>query len=237
MIWALVVLFVAERTHQWQSLLARDWSFAWKGQRISRRAVIATALVIGWGEGLGFYVQSERAFWAMIFWVYAAHAVLSALLLARTPVRRALALTSSAALVIAMLTARSLDGARPESWLGHPVIDVVPAGELPHRALVPVLAAVLLHAVPCFIANVRRSPPGRRLRSAAVAAGCALAEWWVVAHSVWFPEGSAFPDLVDWWHLGDHAGFLLHPVWMAPFLAHVVVDAIRFGPAERADAA
>ena len=34
--------------------------------------------MIGWGEGLGFYVQGERAFWALVFWVYAAHVLLTA---------------------------------------------------------------------------------------------------------------------------------------------------------------
>ena len=37
----LVALFVAERAHQWQSLLSRDWSVRWQGPRgVAARVVL-----------------------------------------------------------------------------------------------------------------------------------------------------------------------------------------------------
>jgi hypothetical protein len=229
----LVLLFVAERAHQWQSLLARDWTVTWKGEKVSRRAVLLTALVIGWGEGLGFYVQGERAFWALVFWVYAAHVILTAWLGLRRRgapgTGRVAAIVAAAASLGVMLGAGSLDEHRPVSWIGFPGFR--PMVDIPATAIVAFL--VLTHALPCFAWSLRRLPPGARVRSAAIAIGCAALEWGIVAKSIWFPEGSLFPDLLDWWNLGKDGGLVAHPLWMAPFFAHVAIDAIRFWmPAE-----
>jgi hypothetical protein len=232
----LVLLFVAERAHQWQSLLARDWSIAWRGGVVPRRAVLGTALLIGWGEGLGFYVQSERAFWAMIFWVYVAHVILTGWLALRSAAGPLARTIGTAALAIAALAAMaprgSLEWGRAESWLGHALVEVFPRGSVPSHAFAPIAFVILVHALPCFAWNLWRSPPAMRLRNAATAVFLALAEWWLVAKSVWFPDGSVFPDLVDWWDLGHGTNFFLHPLWMAPFLAHVAIDAVRFFQAE-----
>jgi hypothetical protein len=269
----LVPAFVAERAHQWQSLLARDWSPSWQGQRRRRGTVVATALVIGWGEGLGFYVQSERAFWGMIFWVTLAHVVVTAALSVRgasTLLVRTAPVVAAAAAAAAMLRAGSLDGNRPATWFGWSLLPPLPepaaralgvgslalaafavakaGGGSIRRAAFPLcvaasgcacafvpdpaagMAAFVIagHAVPCLVRNASRARQGRRAATVAVAAALAALEWWLVARCVWFPEGALFPDLVDWWDLGRGANFLLHPLWMAPFLAHVLVDAIRF---------
>jgi hypothetical protein len=221
----LVALFVAERAHQWQSLLSRDWSLRWQGREVSRRAVVWTALAIGWGEGLGFYVQGERAFWGMIFWVYAAHVVLTAWMTAP----RVIAAVVSLASVGALLGCGALDASWPATWLGFSLLPWT----LPIPLWTAVLAIVGLHAVPCFIRNLRRTSA----RDSGIAILVALVEWFVVAKSVWFPPGSLFPDLTDWWSLGSGALFWVHPVWMAPFLAHVAIDAIRFAPARAGAAA
>jgi hypothetical protein len=212
----LVALFVAERAHQWQSLLSRDWSLRWDGKEIPRRAVLLTALAIGWGEGLGFYVQGERAFWGMIFWVYAAHAVLTAW----QTLPRIAASCATLASLAALLACGGLDRNWPVAWTGFSLIPW--RIEAPEPAAVLVLVAA--HGIPCFVLNLRRMPA----RVSATAVGVALLEWFLVAKSVWFPPGSLFPDLTDWWNLGSGSGFLVHPLWMAPFLAHVVVDAIRY---------
>jgi hypothetical protein len=212
----LVALFVAERAHQWQSLLSRDWTLRWQGREVSRRAVLVTVLAIGWGEGLGFYVQGERAFWAMIFWVYAAHVVLTAWQTLRPWMAAAVSLASLAAL----LGCGALDQNWPATWLGFSLISWT----APIPATAALAAIVVLHAVPCFVRNLKRGSA----RESAIAVGAAALEWLIVAKSVWFPPGTLFPDLSDWWNLGGGSGFLVHPIWMAPFLAHVALDAIRF---------
>jgi hypothetical protein len=270
---ALTFAFIAERAHQWQSLTARDWSFEWKRTRVPRAAFLATTLVICWGEGLGFYVQSDRAFWAMIFWIFFAHVVLTASLAIRgapRPIRTFGPVFIALATLAAMRRTGVLEWDRPPSWFGQSLLPpwsgpapaivcglafafsmalllqkrwrghpgcwflVATTGaafgsvSLPGDALGPLVFLIAGHAIPCFIRNLARVPAGRRTRAALVPILLAGVEWFVVAKSIWFPEGALFPDLGDWWDLGNGANFLLHPLWMAPFLAHVVIDAIRF---------
>jgi hypothetical protein len=221
----LVALFVAERAHQWQGLLARDWSVRWQGRDLRRKTVVLTVLVIAWGEGLGFYVQGERAFWGMVFWVYAAHVVLTAWQTSRPLVAAAVSVAAGAA----MLCFGGLDPNWPATWLGFSLLSWTPG----LSGAAAVAAVVALHSVPCFVRNLRRTSP----RAAAIGAGCAVVEWFVVAKSIWFPPGSLFPDLPDWWNLGDGGGFVMLPLWMTPFLAHVVIDAIRHAQPPRSAAA
>lgn len=226
-------LFILERAHQWQSLTSADWSLRLGGRPVRRRAVLATALIIGWGEGLGFYVQSQRAFWAMTFWVLAAHVVVTGASWFRgsTPAfRRVGTLVFAIVTLAGMIAFGSATGDAAPSWLGHHALPLPEAfaAAIPASAVALVGFVVAVHALPCLVRNLRRLPAGARLRSATIALACATLEWWLVAKSIWFPETSFFPDLVDWWDLGHGAHFLLHPVWMAPFFAHVVIDTIRF---------
>jgi hypothetical protein len=266
--------FVAERAHQWQSLTSSDWSVSWPGGSLSRRVVLATALVIGWGEGLGFYVQSERAFWGMVFWVLVAHVILTGALTLRRAsvvVRICGPLVIAAAACAAMLRTGTLADDRPPGWLGLSLLPVLPdaaarsiagaacaaalaivaaargAGRFRDTAFVTSAAASALastflsgngfgpivfilgaHAIPCFVRNLSGLPRSVRARAGAFAVALAGVEWFLVSKSIWFPDGSTFPDLVDWWDLGHGANFVLLPLWMAPFFAHVVLDAIRF---------
>jgi hypothetical protein len=236
----LLLAFVAERAHQWQSLTSRDWSVRFQGREVPRSLVLWTALVIGWGEGLAFFITSEQTFWTFVFWVYVAHFVITGLELAwrgtasLVAVRVVLLILVTAAAAMIVFVDRPLPSLRPAAWFGRPLLDLSPSRTLAVFAIGLILAG---HAIPCFQANLRRLPREARFRNAAVALGLALVEWLLVAKCVWFEEGSLFPDLVDWWDLGRDANFLLHPLWMAPFLAHVIIDAIRFAtPPARAAA-
>jgi hypothetical protein len=219
-----VLLFVGERAHQWQGLASADWTVSWQGRRVRRAQVVWVALIVAWAEGLGFYVQSERAFWGMIFWVYAAHVALTGVLASRAArggtraLRAVLALCALAALLV-------LRAGGPGSWVGEPLVDLPGASAGGPVAGLAVL--VLAHAVPCFVDNLRRRPPPARLACAALGVVGAIVEWQIVARSLWFPEGSPFPDLPNWWDPGAHANFAVHPLWMAPFLGHVAIDAVR----------
>ncbi len=116
-----------------------------------------------------------------------------------------------------------------DSWL-VPIAGVFAANLLvaPGPELV-MWAILVLHAVPALVVGAFELRAVLRWPAVLLALAAAFAEWWIASRSIWFPDGALFPDLMDWWDLGPQSGFLLHPVWLTPFLAHILLDFFRYG--------
>ncbi len=286
--YGVVGLFCLERWHQWLSLLNPPTLGLAPADTLRPRTVLLLALVIGFGEALGFYVDPERGdllFWKVVLWTMVAHAIVSWCQWRRTARRAAgggggaisatgdiLLATGTFALVVfraarfepadVILTWFGWTGLSPltpavewgipaaaimlgfvaalaemrrSGWhRGRDLLLFAPLAALIAQALAQpgpwaILAALLVgHALPSLWITARWIAPGRRVGRVALAFLAALVEWWLASRSIWFPAGSVFPDLMDWWDLGVHAGFFLHPIWMMPFLAHILLDLARF---------